>query len=504
MSDWTIIHGSHFRKIVGHGAVYFLASLLTKAIGAILLPIYTRVLTPDEYAAYSNLVAVAGLAGVFISLFLDNAYARLLFDTENRPERIRTLLSTLLWFMLGWGVVTAGMIAWGIRGLVQEPYGLPALPFALVVVAVPLLRQYRALVLAHYRAQHRSGRVAGASVVFVLVNAGTAVSLLGLLTLKAGALLWGMLAGEAVASLLATWWLLRDRLLAWRFSMPLMKEALIYSLGLLPLTAASWASGYADRLLITWFGDQSGSGVYSVAFEIGNLVNLATIAIFAVYGPMVMAMLKTDRAKNIPRIEAFQSFYMHFLIGAALFLSIFTPEIYEVLVDERYHAGMAYVPIIAFAFIFAGARKLHATLMFYHKKTLLISGGGILQAAVTIAGNFALIPWLGPAGSAWSKLAAGVAVAVYFHLLTRHYEPLRIDRRGARDTLLICAVVALVMGGAMFGVGLNFWPLLAVKVGLLALAMAWTWWSSHGHALRRTLRVPADGERVPEEAEHDG
>lgn len=486
LSDWNIIKGNHGRKIVGHSAIYFLASIFSKSVGASLLPVYTHWLLPEEYAVFANLMAISGLAGVFISLYMDNAYARLFFDTDNQEEKIRTTFSTIALFLMAWGILLAVVIAWGLSGTVSSVYSL-AWPYAFIVTGIPLLRQFRMLILTHYRSLHQSKRVAFVGMVFSFVNAGFAVTLLTLTEMKAGALLWATLAGELVATLLTMSWMWRDRLLTMRLNGRLLREAVVYALGLMPLTAASWATGYADRLLITWYGDLGGSGIYSVAFEIGNLVNLVTMSIFMTYGPMVMAMLQADREKNISRIEAFQSIYLHFLIGVAFFLSIFTPELFSLLVQERYHAGMMMVPVIAFGFVFSGIRKLHATLIYYHKLTFLISVGGVIQSAVIIIGNLAFIPFYGPMASAWSKMFAGVAVALYFYLLTSRYEPLRTDFRRLGDSLMVYGTSLAIVLAAMFMFELSFWRLLIVKIGVVLLAIAWTWYSPLGRVLHQTL-----------------
>ena len=87
----SITEGSDLKRIARHGTVYFVASVLTKGLHAILLPVYTHWLSPDAYAVFSNLHAISGLIVVGTSLYLDNAYARFYIDACDDTRRLRTL-----------------------------------------------------------------------------------------------------------------------------------------------------------------------------------------------------------------------------------------------------------------------------------------------------------------------------------------------------------------------------------------------------------------------------
>ena len=214
---------------------------------------------------------------------------------------------------------------------------------------------------------------------------------------------------------------------------------------------------------------------------------MLVLSLFMVYGPMIFAMLKEDARKNIARIEQFQSFYLHVLVGIAFFISIFSNEIYQLLVDDKFHGGIGLVPVIAFAFVFGGIRKLYATLIYYHKLTLLISLGGIVQVLVSFGLNVLLIPEFGGQAAAWAKLVSMFAVAAYFYILSRKYEPLRLDWAALRITMSILVICLGGLGFCVYILQLGFWPLLVAKIGLVTLALALTWYSRFGEELRRVL-----------------
>jgi O-antigen/teichoic acid export membrane protein len=221
---------------------------------------------------------------------------------------------------------------------------------------------------------------------------------------------------------------------------------------------------------------------------------------------MIYAMLKEGTARNVARIEQFQAFYFHTLLGLAIFVSVFSPEIFALLVDAEYHQGIGIVPVIAFAFVFGGVRKLYATLVYYHKWTLLISIGGITQALLSLGMNVVLIPRFGGIAAAWSKLVSMAIVAAYFWVISRRCQPLRIDWSAVGVTLLTAAACLGVLGVAAYVLQLSFWPLAGVKVAVALLAIAITWYSRFGSELRKTLfpsKRAAPAEEAPADKSYD-
>ncbi len=483
----SITKGSDFSRIARHGAVYFVASLLTKGLHAILLPVYTTWLSPSDYATFSNLFAIAGLIVVATSLYLDNAYARFYFDECEEPTKLRALFSTLFIFTSVWGAIVASILFFLLAPYLTAAYSIPALPYVAVVCVIPLFAQFNALARTHFRSQHRSGLVTSATYILAIVNAAIALTILIGIKATPAALLWGVLAGEAASAAYLLYKLFQDGLIAFTIDRPQLRSALSYSIGLIPLTAASWLSGYSDRLLITWLGDANASGIYSVAFEIGRVINIFVLAIFMVYGPMMFALLKEDKPENILRIERFQSVFIHLLVGSAFFLSLFAPEFYRLFINASYNEGIPWVAILAASFVFAGLRKLYATPIYYQKLTIMISIGGIAQAALNFGINYALIPKYGAAVAAWSKLVSMAAVALFFYLLCRKYQPIRMNRRalGITFSTLTAGTIGYLL--ARYGLQLEGNGLLAAKLLILAGTLIATWASPFGGSLRSMI-----------------
>jgi O-antigen/teichoic acid export membrane protein len=485
-----IIKGSHFEKITGHGFLYLLGSFITKGLSVLMLPIYTKALLPEEYIVFSNLLAIAGLLGIVMSFYLDNAYARFYFDVDEQDtDNLRKLFSTLLFFLLGWGLFSGIIAIFVIHTTVVKVYNVPWFPYVLIIIAVPLVRRINLLAAVHFRSQHKSLIVTGINYLKCVVGIGVTLALLLIFHLKALSLLWGVLAGELVATVVYYTMLYRSNILSWHFSHAWLKKTLPYALGLLPLAAISGVTCYSDQLFVTGLSSKANSGIYAVAYVIGSQINVLVFSIFMVYGPMVIAMLKENSQKNKAQIEQFQSYYFHLLIGAAFFLSLFTPELFRFLVDEKYHAGAQLVPIIAFAFVFAGACRLYITPIYYHKLTLLVSLGGFLQMLVNVGINIIFIPRYGATAAAWSKFACMVVAALFFYNVCKKHEPIRFDWKGLGLSVSIIGLCLALFLFSAYILHLGFWALLVAKCLILCVAIICTWLSPFGRAINLLIEM---------------
>src|SRR5262245_47825615 len=82
---------------LGRGsAVYAVCGGLNLAIGFLLLPIYTHLLTADQYGAVTVVLVVASFLGVLFAMALSAAVMRFYHEYRDRPDELGAFLGTLL------------------------------------------------------------------------------------------------------------------------------------------------------------------------------------------------------------------------------------------------------------------------------------------------------------------------------------------------------------------------------------------------------------------------
>ena len=78
------------RRVFGHLFVYGSADVAILVINVLLVPVYTRVLTPDEFGALALLLLLEAFLRPFTQWGLDEAFLRFYYDCDSENTR-RTL-----------------------------------------------------------------------------------------------------------------------------------------------------------------------------------------------------------------------------------------------------------------------------------------------------------------------------------------------------------------------------------------------------------------------------
>ena len=81
-------------KIIKNTSLYTLGNILPQAAGFILLPIYTRYLTPADYGIVSSMQVLSTILAVFFTLAIDRSIFRLYFDYKIEKAK-RDYLGTI-------------------------------------------------------------------------------------------------------------------------------------------------------------------------------------------------------------------------------------------------------------------------------------------------------------------------------------------------------------------------------------------------------------------------
>ena len=89
------------RTIIKHSAVYGSAVLLTRAVGFLLLPLYTRFLTLEDYGVIELLDLTGYVLAEFIALGIDQALLKYYHAYPDEADRRRTISTAVLFSAVG-------------------------------------------------------------------------------------------------------------------------------------------------------------------------------------------------------------------------------------------------------------------------------------------------------------------------------------------------------------------------------------------------------------------
>ena len=264
--------GSQMGRLARHSAIYGIGGLVSRFVAVLLLPLYTRYLTPADYGAVETLVALMAIFATILRLGIASAFFRFYFDSPDPAHRLR-VVRTSFWFTMGMatiGLVVGMAIASQIsQWLFDTTDHTTLVRSAFVLLWVQM--NYEQLT-ALFRAEERSVAFVIASLVNLVITVGATVLFVVVLDWGATGVIVGNFTGT-----LAVWVGLvayRREQLGLTFDRPLLRKMNRFGLPLVPSMLALWLLNFGDRIFILQLSDVSEVGLYSIGARIASAMVL--------------------------------------------------------------------------------------------------------------------------------------------------------------------------------------------------------------------------------------
>ena len=449
MSDIKIHEGNHFSKYLKNAPWYLISSILTKAIGFFLIPLYTHFLSTEDYGTLSTLESFGRVLPVFLSLYLDAAFNRFYYsEKEVSAARVSCLFSTHFWFLLPWGILVSAIVLLVAPFLFQDLASISVL-LIVVVITTQLLTQLAVMVTMIWNANLLAKKLSIFQVVMSLITTAATVYLMAFDDRNWESRIYALFIVAIIQFLILIVIAVNKGWLRFSFSTAILKRSLQFSVPLLPNIAAGWIAMFSDRFVLVYYDKLGEVGVYSIAAQIATLVYVVNDAITKVQGPMAMSGLVDNPDEAKKQMATFLEVYIlvigFFFIG----LCYFSYELLYLFTPPEYLNAYLLMPMLASVFIFSGVYRVFTNIISFHNVTRVISIAAMLQALTNLALNFLLIPRYGMYAAAFSTM---LSMIVYTAFIV--YSAQKLDRINLNYPVLAKSS-ALIMVFLVLGLLLN-------------------------------------------------
>ena len=440
--------GAELRRLGKHSAIYGLGGLVQRILAVLLLPLYTRYLSPSDYGKVETLIALTTVAGIVLRFGITSAFFRFYFDSPE-PERRRLVLRTSFWFTMT--MATAGLVA-GLAfsgELAQVLFG-SADDRELVMAAFVGLwagMNYEQLT-SLFRVEERSVAFVSASLANILLTIGATLILV--VALDKGPI--GVIVGNFTGTLLVYGALIgyRREQLGLQLDRGLLREMNRFGVPLMPTALFLWTTNFSDRLFLVRLADTTEVGLYSVGVRLASAMVLLLTA-FRMAWPAFAYSIEDDREAR--RTYAFVLTYLVLLsTWVATGLALLSPWVVDWIAAPSFAESSRVVGPLAFSTVaFAGYVVLAIGVGRARRTQFnwVVTGAA---AAVNVALNLLLIPRYGMMGAAVATIAAYATMFAGMAWWAQRIYPVPYQWR--RVLTAAGAGVALVVAGKLVGGGL--------------------------------------------------
>ncbi|MBP2623962.1 oligosaccharide flippase family protein [Streptococcus oricebi] len=414
------------------GLGYVIGNYFIRGIGFLTLPIFSRLMSTEDFGIYNTYLSYETILFVFVGLALHTSYKNAFVKFENSFNEyvsntiLLSIINTLFFLVLGL------LVSWIYPKL------------TLIYMVLLVIHAFATAIITDYNSYVSLYFKSGSYVKMSSANAigNILLSLILILTVFKGDRSMGRIVGTVLPTLIIALILIFHFFKSRR---PTLKRehtrfALNYSIPLIPHGISQVILSSVDRIMIANMVGNAEAGIYSFAYTIYSLVAVTFSSLDQVWAPWFYRQYKKGD-KTLIRLRASQYAWAMGIFTALIILV--SPEIILIVGSETYRESSYIVIPIVIGGYFSFLYTLPAIIEYYFEKTKYIAGSTLLAALVNIALNYFCIISFGYQAAAYTTL---VTYALYFIL--HYYISYRISQRQSlydtKQLLLIIAFLVLI------------------------------------------------------------
>lgn len=429
-------------------SVWFtLCSVFQKGISFITTPIFTRILTTEQYGTFSVYNSWYSIISVFATLNLSaGVYNNCMTKYPNQKKEITSTfqgLSTTVTCLL-FVVYLSSMDFWN---NIFQLSSIFVVTMFLELLFVPAYSFWTV-------GKRYEFKYVGIVIVTAIIALGSpAVGLLAVLSTdyKAEA----RVVADALVQVCVgiSFYVYNFKQGKRFFSREYWTYALKFNLPLIPHYLSMTILNQADRIMIGRMISNGAAAIYSIAYSVSSIMNIVTQAINASFIPYTYKALKT---KNYDGIENNANFLLVFVGTISFAAMAFGPEIIWIVGGDQYYDAIWVIPPIAASIYFSFLYPLFANVEFYYEKTVGVMIASCTGAVSNILLNYFFIKRFGYYAAGYTTLACYILFSFAHYYFQKRILREKISKKFEiyNMRLIICISIFEVVG--MIGMTLTY------------------------------------------------
>ena len=418
-------------QLMKNTIIITIGKICTQFVSFFLLPLYTSLLTTEEYGIVDILNTYITLLIPLITLQIEQATFRYLIDIREKKdddEKKKIISSAMIFVMI---MVLVFLLFF----LLFAKY--INIPFKYFFISNLLSCMFSSILLQITRGVGDNKTYAIGS----LITAITMIILNVILIAGLAKGVSGLLISNFCSNLFCCFYLvIKKKVYKYvsikYFEKEYLKKLLKYSTPLIPNNLSWWIINVFDRTIITLILGAGLNGVYSIANKFSNMY----IIIYNIFN-----MTWTESASLAIDDEDKDSFFskiiniaLQIFVGSCLLIIAVIPFVFPILVNNSFNEAYNQIPILMLATLFNVMVGLISTVYIAKKITNKVAKTSMIAALINVIINIFFIKF-------WGLYAASISTAIsYFSMMIlRYFEVQKYVNITINKSLIISSIIML-------------------------------------------------------------
>ena len=441
--------------------------MIQKGIGFITTPIFTRLMTTEQYGVYTAYSTWRDILSVFITFSLSSSvYMKKMveLDTQEEKDKLTCSLQGLTTFL-----ALAALVIY----LIFMPFWnnllkLPTMAVLAIFVSVLLTTAFDFWA-ARARINYKYRALVAVTLLTSMMKPIVAIIAMTQTTETAFARIYSV-TGVEVLVFSVLYVINFSSKKSW-YNKEYWKYGIIFVLPLIPHFLSQRILSSSDRIMIERMIGKSETGIYGLANSIGAILSVVVTSCDGVLAPWVYSRIKQDKNDNgqIRKISLYVVIMMAIL---SLGVIVIAPELTRFFAPPEYYDAIWTLPPLILSVFFMMVYLLFVYYEYYFEETKKIMFATVGSAALNVGLNFIFIRMFGYVAAAYTTLFCYIAYTVFHYLIYRRTcRKNEIDQMPYNTKAFFLMSIVLIAAG-LGTMSLYHYPVIRYLIILMIVAVA--------------------------------
>ena len=391
------------KEIFKDMAKYFPSKIFGILGNTVLIPIYTNLLSPEQYGLYTISIAVLAFLCIIFSDWVGLSGLRFFRHHEIKDE-IPKYLSTLI-LLLVTNISMMFMIAFIFRHNFYNFFNIPPKLFILILLLI-IPVSIRALLFQILRAQIKPSAFTISTIANQILTIAISVFVIKVYNLGAVSILIGMAVSISIIDIVL---MFQSNIFSYlkfeKIQFNILSSLFKYGIPLAITSISLWFITQSNKFILQHLNGFTQVGFVGVAYNLTFSILMTLFAIITIAAVPRIINLYEEKIDVRPIIAKLTEYFIIIALPVIVLMSLYAQDIVLLLANKKFAGAYVLVPYLAFSAFFLSLADY--TTLQYHliKKTYIDTIIRIISGITGVILNYFLIQKMGLLGVGIATLA---------------------------------------------------------------------------------------------------
>ena len=454
---------NRYRKLASDTILMTIGNFSSKVLVFFMLPIYTYVLSTDEYGIADLFLTTVNLLVPILTISITEATFRFAFD-ENIDQNKN--ISNSIFCICGSVIILIPIT------FVLSIWNTSFCDYAVFFILLYLFNALNTCLNNYARGTNHIKIFVESSFVYTLLLISLNIVFLTVIKIGLQGYLLAMIlayAGSAIFIfiLLKGWKIIRIKYL----DIILFRQMIRFSIPMIFSTTAWWAMNSIDKyMLIEWYGIET-SGLYGAAQKLPTILSVLS-NIFVQAWQISAISAHGEKDSN----EFYTNVYKVYEVGlfvVAAGIILLTKPLALIMFQKDYFSAYVFVPVLLLSGVYSCLSSFLQSPFVAEKRSGALLKTTLVALIFNIIGNIVFLNYMGPIGATYATMVGfGITWAMRL-FMSRHFVKIKINWIKTIFSMCLLFVEALLISYnapySMFGAGIIFFVIIVMHFSTIKI-----------------------------------